>query len=109
MSKEVLRIGDFETPFLAEKDLPEKARWTLTEQPKSPNASSAASASSKLSASNTPAPTAPGTRSTTTEKMDEGKIQTLMQLGATRDQAIQALSAAGGNVDMAASVLFNFD
>merc|ERR1712141_991487 len=37
---------------------------------------------------------------------NEGDITTLTNLGYTRSQAMQALTACGGNVEMAASFLF---
>ena len=38
---------------------------------------------------------------------NEKDIQTLMDLGATREVAIEALNASGGNVDYAAAVIFS--
>lgn len=36
----------------------------------------------------------------------ESDVQALLGLGASREQAIQLLNASGGNVDVAASMLF---
>ena len=41
-------------------------------------------------------------------RFPEDHIRTLMDLGATREDAIAALNAMGGNVDLAASALFSF-
>ncbi|KAG9076830.1 DNA damage-inducible protein 1 [Ceratobasidium sp. 370] len=45
-------------------------------------------------------------RQQTQPQFPESSIQTLIEFGATRDQAIQLLHASNGNVDMAASFLF---
>jgi NACalpha-BTF3-like transcription factor len=47
-------------------------------------------------------------RSTTTAaSFPEDHIKILMNLGATREDAIQLLQRANGNIDMAASMLFS--
>lgn len=59
------------------------------------------------------APVAAGSTTTTTmgeshlsSPFPETDIQAIVNLGVSREQAIQTLTAAGGNVDMAASLLF---
>ena len=39
--------------------------------------------------------------------VDEGKVASLIGLGFSREQALAALHATGGNVDLAASMLFS--
>ncbi|KAJ2974587.1 hypothetical protein NQ176_g5973 [Zarea fungicola] len=49
---------------------------------------------------------APAQAATTTPTISPQHIETLMGMGATREQAIQALQAAEGNVDVAAGLIF---
>ncbi|KAJ3576252.1 hypothetical protein NP233_g568 [Leucocoprinus birnbaumii] len=121
LSKNVLRIQGREVPFLSEHELPDKARFM--EGPEEPVSSSipggsgnpgSASGSGGFPGSgqtlgSTPgaiAPTQPPRANASPARFPEASIQTLMGLGVTRDEAIRALEAAGGNVDVAASFLF---
>ncbi|TDL29358.1 hypothetical protein BD410DRAFT_736209 [Rickenella mellea] len=127
LEKSVLRIQGREVKFLAEHELPDKAR--MFEMPVEDPASSSAAGTSMgrpqgagsgqshfpgggntlgsppsgagrgAVAAQRPAPPSP---------YPEADIQTLINLGATRETAIRALDAVGGNVEYAASVLFNF-
>jgi len=122
LAKNVLRIQGREVQFLAEHELPDKARREATGDP--PVESSTPGASSSKSpdpptpfsgGGNTlgarPAgqppvrPPAAASRPTQGGHPEE-HIRILMDLGASRDIAIQSLDAAGGNVDVAASLLF---
>jgi DNA damage-inducible protein 1 len=126
LEKNVLRIQGREVPFLSEHELPDKARDPL--EPSVEASTSSGPSSSTPRTSSTPAPAAfPGGGRTigstpagggagapTTNPPprpqrttpSEQSIRLLMDLGATRELAISTLEAAGGNVDVAASLLF---
>ncbi|KAF5364161.1 hypothetical protein D9756_000316 [Leucocoprinus leucothites] len=120
LQKGVLRIQGREVQFLSEHELPDKARFM--EEPQEPvSSSNPASGSNPGQVSggsgfpgtgNTlgSAPVArPPTQQTNTNpsnRFPEASVQTLMGLGFSREEAIRALEAAGGNVDVAASFLF---
>lgn len=125
LANNVLRIRGREVRFLAEHELPEKAR--LFESGTAPEehgvAGPSGSGTNRSPATQTPQPqhfpgsghtlgTAPRASPSVLEshanRYPEANIQTLMGLGATREVAIQALDAASGNVEYAASMLFNF-
>ena len=131
----VLRIGDVEIPFLSEKDLPDKARHqelppTSPTEEESKAASSSNSGGSSASkppaaastqaygaaapatasaAATTTASAAATTTAASPSKFPESAITSLTALGASRAQAISALEASAGNVDVAASLLFSMD
>jgi len=129
LEKNVLRIQGREVTFLSEHELPEKARDPKdfadpsTETPGSgtPPTSSIGSRSKNTTLASFPGEGRPlGTASATpgntagpssqqgrsSSGHPESSIQTLMDLGVSRDVAISTLDAAGGNVDVAASLLF---
>lgn len=84
----VLRMGNSSVPFLPEKDIP---RNMLGEQPEeAPPSGQGASA-----------PPSSGQ----TASVDESKVSGLVELGFSRNEAIQALRATGGNADQAAAML----
>lgn len=115
LSKNVLRIQGREVRFLSEHELPDKARnpAELAESDGPPPSGSNPSNS-------TPGPSFPGSGASlgatpgqpsapsrqTASAHSEQAISILMGLGATREVAISSLDAAGGNVDVAASLLF---
>lgn len=117
LEKNVLRIQGREVTFLSEHELPDKARDV--EIPESVPSTSSASGSGSSSQS-PPAARFPGggnalggaPRSTpprasaSTSRHSEEYIRTIMDLGVTREVAISTLDAAGGNIDVAASLLF---
>ena len=124
LEKGVLRIQGREVRFLSEHELPDKARDPL--EPSLEASTSSGPPSSTPRTSSTPAPAAfPGggrtigsapagvtagaptipPRSQRTPPSEQS-IRLLMDLGATRELAISTLEAAGGNVDVAASLLF---
>lgn len=122
LEKNVLRIRGREVRFLAEHELPEKAKlWELprNEVPGDvlPGAGSGPSAPVQPREQHFPGAgatlgTVPGTAAVRPQpaqgsRYPETSLQTLMNLGATRETAMQALDAAGGNVEYAASMLFN--
>lgn len=119
LEKNVLRIRGREVKFLAEHELPPEARAFQNPDPESlppgagPSSGGPSSSNprqhfpgSGQALGSSPAPTRPGPGRTSNHP--ESSIQTLMNLGASREDAIQALDAMGGNVDYAASMLFQF-
>ncbi|KAJ3158041.1 DNA damage-inducible protein 1 [Geranomyces variabilis] len=140
LEKNVLRIHGDEIRFLAEHELPAKARWG-GEEATSPQASGSAapgaqpaagsSSSSAAAAKPAPHPAAPAPTPNTSvpggpsrpaaaqaaplppraaasssPQHSEDKIKSVVDLGFSREQAISALDASGGNVEIAASFLF---
>jgi len=102
LEKNVLRIQGREVRFLPEHELPEKSREDALSEAVSPRDSppvqgSRGGGASTAGSSSQPRPTS---------KYPEAKIQTLVDLGVSREVAISTLDAAGGNVDVAASLLF---
>ncbi|KDR84135.1 hypothetical protein GALMADRAFT_699820 [Galerina marginata CBS 339.88] len=127
LEKGVLRIQGREVRFLSEHELPDKAR-DPQEPPELATAppSSAGPSTSTTAPSPGPAPFPGGGRTIggtpagspgaapaparaaqrPPANHPEQSIRMLMDLGATRELAISTLDAAGGNVDVAASLLF---
>ncbi|KAG8982064.1 DNA damage-inducible protein 1 [Tulasnella sp. 425] len=122
LEKNVLRIRGREVPFLAEHDLPKNSLGQDTELADTPSHSSAPTpgpsssqprfpgAGNTLASNSSPSP---GLGSQPTNllgragpQFPEKDIETLMALGMDRNTAVQSLVAAGGNVDLAASLLF---
>jgi len=131
LEKNVLRIQGREVKFLAEHELPEKARVFEQGQgqesnsqppgsgPSNPPAStgqgqgssfpgqgSTLGAPPQARAEVTPPQPQPQTQQPPASKYPESDIKLLMDLGVTREVAMQFLDASGGNVDVAASFLF---
>ena len=127
LEKNVLRIRGREVRFLAEHELPDKAR--LFEQPGPEELAGAVGSHATLPSGSTgpsTAPSFPGTGNTlgaapqpgrgrgapaagaqtTQSRYSEQDITTLMALGVSREVAISTLDAAAGNLDVAASLLF---
>jgi len=131
LEKNVLRIRGREVPFLPEHELPDKARdpdfgnlegtqTSSSSGPQQPQAGSSSGASgaqqpfpgSGSTLGSTPVSGgagrgAPAARAQQPQsRHPEKDIQTIMGLGVSREAAISTLDAAGGNVDLAASLLF---
>lgn len=129
LQKGVLRIQGREVSFLPEHELPDKARileagvdadGSLPSESAQPVATSSALRGGASVAQNPGsgrgfpggghtlggAPAASGGPASTGGRYPERDVQALVGLGATREQAVQLLSASGGNVDVAASMLF---
>ena len=132
LEKNVLRIQGREVKFLAEHELPEKARVFEQGQSQESSSQPPGSGSSNPPASTTqnqgssfpgqgttlgappqaraqttrPQPQQPQTPQPPASRYPDSTIKVLMDLGATKETAIQALDATGGNIDMAASLLF---
>lgn len=134
LGKDVLRIQGREVKFLSEHELPDKARdmhaasqnaaehlppagaSTSTASGSTPQASFPGAGntltsvprnqpSSTPTSSRPPAPTSGGSTAGQSQWSEE-HIQTLMNFGVTREEAIQTLNAANGNIEVAASLLF---
>lgn len=117
LGKNVLRIQGREVKFLAEHELPAKARDSvlLADSNSGADNSQQRELSSegrqnmpnprKNAVLRRPAPSQAGP--STALQWAEKDIQTLMGFGVTRDIAIQMLDATNGNVDAAASILFS--
>jgi len=125
LEKSVLRIQGREVRFLSEHELPEQARL-LDSQMEDPSASTSDSSSSapqpaRLDGAGSRGPSFPGGGNTlgsapaprasmrpaaAQTPHPESAIRLMMDLGASRELAISTLDAAGGNVDVAASLLF---
>ena len=127
LEKDCLRIQGREVRFLAEHELPEKARSMnagLPSDEASPTSAGTAPQPSGSGSGSAGATHFPGSGQTlgsaptpvgagrgqpvapAQSRHPESAINTLMGLGATREMAIQSLDAAGGNVEVAASLLF---
>lgn len=129
LEKGVLRIQGREVRFLSEHELPEKARDPLEGAELAELLGSSAGPSTATPAAAQPRPSSfpgggrtigappvapaaaapPGQRQRAPaagSRYSEHDIRTLMDLGATREQAISTLDAANGSVDVAASLLF---
>lgn len=121
LEKNVLRIQGREVRFLAEHELPDKARMMDAGVPEPHAASPVPGPSTSGSRSPQPFPGAGSTLGsapasvatpsrdlsrTNSSRHSEEAIATLISLGATREVAISTLDAAGGNLDVAASLLF---
>lgn len=119
LEKNVLRIQGREVKFLAEHELPDKARVNesaeIDDNPSEPSSSSARRIDSSSGRSHFPGsgntlgqnPRPQRTpQASSASGFPERDIATLVGLGVSRDVAIRTLQAAGGNVDIAASLLF---
>ncbi|KAH9977748.1 hypothetical protein BGW80DRAFT_773781 [Lactifluus volemus] len=113
LEKEVLRIQGREVRFLAEHELPEKSRSgdippelvsvESTPLPNPPGGSGQnAVVSGGAGSSRSSGPSEPHSE----RRHSENTIRTIMDLGVSREVAISTLDAAGGNLDVAASLLF---
>ncbi|KAG6812949.1 hypothetical protein H0H92_015269 [Tricholoma furcatifolium] len=125
LEKNVLRIKGREVQFLPEHELPERARDNRRADDLALGTSASSSSRTTTTSSTTPSlpqgQTSSGTSAIpagqpaqvttpipqqTQSRYPEEHIQTLMGLGVTREVAIRSLEATGGNLDVAASLLF---
>ncbi|THH27645.1 hypothetical protein EUX98_g6548 [Antrodiella citrinella] len=119
LGKNVLRIQDREVKFLAEHELPDKARSLdagvpdgdapqagPSSNPQSPPPQPFPGSGHTIGGIPARTPPAVAQSQARPSPFPEAAITTLMGLGATRELAISSLEAAGGNVDIAASFLF---
>jgi DNA damage-inducible protein 1 len=123
LERNCLRIQGQEIRFLSEHELPAKAR-SIFIGPDEEDASQEAQAPA-ASAGQPGQPSFPGSGSVLgatagaipqhvgrppgpSSRFPESAIETLVGLGASREKAIEALTAAGGNVDVAGAMIFDF-
>ncbi len=116
LEKNVLRIQGREVSFLPEHELPEKARIQELSEAQATEASSSQEPSGnfpgsgqKLGSANAAGSSQSHgpSRPLSNNRYPESAIRTIMDLGGvSREVAISTLDAAGGNVDVAASLLF---
>lgn len=123
LEKSVLRIQGREVKFLAEHELPDKAREEMELSAPSTSGPSTSAAGPSSAPQQPPFPGsgnslgaapqpgrgrgAPAAGAAATQsRYSEESINTLMALGVSREVAISTLEAAGGNLDVAASLLF---
>ncbi|KAL1918987.1 uncharacterized protein VTP21DRAFT_2368 [Calcarisporiella thermophila] len=113
LKRNALVINDEEIPFLSEHELPEEARaeWMGEEMSGKTPAITTESTTTSSSATSSSLPNLPtqaqGAASLTTSRYPEESIRKLMEFGVSREEAINALDVTGGNVDMAADLLFS--
>ncbi|KAH0597445.1 hypothetical protein MHUMG1_04823 [Metarhizium humberi] len=125
--KDRLIIQGEEVPFLGEADIPkdeepveqeatipgpagttigQETGAVLPPQQPSTQASSASAQSTQPPRSNPPASAPSAAASASTPNVTAAHVESLIAMGATREQAIQALQAAEDNVDVAAGLIF---
>lgn len=122
LATDKLIIQGVEVPFLGEADIPKDVEEALEEEPKvkgpggttiggrtgsidaAPGAPGPSTAAPRAAA---PAQSAPAAPAQAQSNFPEDAINTLMQLGISRQQAISALEATGGNVEYAAGLLLD--
>ncbi|KAJ3357611.1 DNA damage-inducible protein 1 [Allomyces javanicus] len=96
-----LRIADVEIPFLTGHELPESMRASIA-QPTVLPATTQASAPTPLP------PLAPASPANALPvKVSEEDIQKLVEIGATRNNAVLFLKHAHGDIELAAGLLFS--
>lgn len=103
LKRNVLVFGDGEVPFLPESEIPSSYLETFgqpVEEAQDPSSSGGAGSSTSRAIINAQPP--PNQAS----NYPEETIQTLVNLGFTEEQSIQALNSAGGNPELAAALLF---
>jgi DNA damage-inducible protein 1 len=115
LQKNVLRIQDREVVFLPEHELPERARMEHMPDELAPPGGNPGGNPGPSGSQSQPRTQFPGSGNTLgsapaqgvpASRYPEKDIQMIMDLGVSREAAIQTLDAAGGNVDVAASLLF---
>jgi DNA damage-inducible protein 1 len=116
LEKGVLRIQGREVRFLAEHELPEKSRRgeippeavPVVESTPLQGSSGGSSGRNPVVSRGAGSSRSPGlSRPLSASRYPESNIRTIMDLGGvSREVAISTLDAAGGNVDVAASLLF---
>lgn len=124
LAKDKLIIQGVEIPFLGEADIPKESEEAMVEEPtiSGPGGTTIGARSGAVSApggpAGAPAPPAPPATTQTpirqapppsnppSQSFPNEAIEQLMQLGFSREAAINALQATGGNVEYAAGLLF---
>lgn len=105
LGKDCLRIGNSEVPFLAEKDIPLRMRGGgRAASGDIPNTSSDnVQASGQASGQARNNPSAGASRSGGSS--NEQGVAKLVELGFSRQEAVEALGKCNGNIDQAATML----
>lgn len=117
LAKDKLIIQGEEVPFLGEAEIPKESEEALEEEPRLPGpaGTTIGQRSGVVSGPGGPstgaAPQAPAQQvspatQTGATSFSEDKISQLVALGFPREAAINALQATGGNVELAAGLLF---
>ncbi|KAJ1981493.1 DNA damage-inducible protein 1 [Dimargaris verticillata] len=108
LARDVLVISGIEAPFLKEHEINKLSSASLAKA----SAAASSTAAVRAAAASPSQGTSTGGRGPSNStgpstQFSENAIQTLMGFGITREQAIKTLQAAGGNVDLAASLIFD--
>jgi DNA damage-inducible protein 1 len=109
LSKDKLIIQGVEVPFLGEADIPKGLEEERAEEPKvsGPGGMTIGGRSGVVSGpSNSPAPAPPSAAQPQQPTFPPESIDQLVALGFSREEAVNALAACGGNVEYAAGLLF---
>lgn len=130
LAKDKLIIQGVEIPFLGEADIPKESETALLQEPRVPGpaGTTIGQHSGAVSAPTGPAAAGPGPAppvyptpgagpsqpppqppAQPANRFPREHIEQLMAIGASEQKAIQALEATGGNVEYAASLIFNID
>ncbi|KAJ2157170.1 DNA damage-inducible protein 1 [Coemansia sp. RSA 552] len=104
LKQNALVIGDENIPFLPEHLIPKEMDGAAAPMAAPPSAASSSAAATPTSA--TPA-TSQSQQPQLPPRFGDEAIQTIMNLGVGRDEAIRFLEQANGNVELAASLLFS--
>jgi DNA damage-inducible protein 1 len=116
LSKDKLVIQGVEVSFLGEADIPKNMEEERAEEPKvagpggtmiGARSGAVSGPSTQAAPSSSPAPAARQTSATPQQpSFPPESIDQLMALGFSREEAVNALAACGGNVEYAAGLLF---
>ncbi|KAJ1981351.1 DNA damage-inducible protein 1 [Dimargaris xerosporica] len=108
LARDVLVISGLETPFLKEHEINKLSSQSLAKASAAASSTAAVRAAA-ASPSQGKSSGASGTSKSTgpSAQFSEDAIRTLIGFGVTREQAIKTLQAAGGNVELAASLIFD--
>ena len=130
LSHGVLRIQDVTVPFLGEAEIPKEQQEALESEPTVEGPSGMKTGAISGAVSSSQQSTAPSTQSgnfrgagqslgaapsasspqpassTAAQKYPDAHVSKLMEMGFSREEAVNALEMAGGNVEVAAGILF---
>ncbi|KAK9471170.1 Ddi1p [Dipodascopsis tothii] len=106
LKRNVLVMGQEEVPFLGEADLPPQARQQPAPEPAEAAPAVAPAAPPATAPAAAPASVAAAAPTAAARTFPEADIAQLESLGVQRAEAVDALTKANGNVEIAASLLF---